>query len=884
MSSIRWKRLNELFHDALAVPPADRAEFVSRACADDPALASEALQLLSAHTRDVGLMEQPAIVGAELWQEDDGSSVIGRRFGAYRVLREIGRGGMGAVYLAERADGGFDQRVALKVVKRGMDSDHVLARFRAERQILASLEHPNIARLLDGGASDGGQPYFAMEYIEGQRIDEYVRALALPDRLRLWLQVCGAVSYAHQHLVVHRDLKPANILVTADGVPKLLDFGIARLLNPTTEATSTFTELRMLTPEYASPEQIEGRHATTVSDVYSLGVVLYELLTGRSPYSPRSRSPRDIADAICTTEPLRPSVAVLEGDASLARRLRGDLDTILLTALRKEPSRRYQSVEQLGGDVRRHLEGLPVRARRDTFAYRAGKFVRRHRAGVAAGALVVVALVGGTVATAWEARQARAAQARAERRFSDVRALAHAVLFDYHDAIKDLPGSTPIRERLVRDALSYLDTLAREAHGDRSLQHELAGAYQRVGDVQGGSRTANLGDTRGALESYGKAERILNGLVAADSGDAQARRGLARTLTAMGFLRFDVGDVAGSLAFTRRAEAVVAPLVVGPVDAALRLDLAAIDDLGGVLLLETGDARASAKRHQLAIRRMEAAPAAERASPALRRALSVAYQHLGDAVGQVSGSAAALESFQQSRAIRAALVSEFPDNADYRHLLSATEFWIGSVLTDMGRYHEALLRHRASLTLDSVDVARDPRNSAYWGGLAFDLLRVGNLLLKLGKPRDALASYEQSHEIRVKELGADSTNVFKRFQVLESQASICQATATLALARADRECERAAALMRETSLDPANAGYWGYLAGAYSDLAAVYDSLAGRGSAGERRRHRATALELYRESFAMWSDLKARGLVNPTDTGRVTASMRAVTRAEAALR
>ncbi|HET9038998.1 MAG TPA: serine/threonine-protein kinase, partial [Gemmatimonadales bacterium] len=386
----RWQRMNELFHDALAVPAERRGSFVAQSCGDDPAMADEIAQLLAAHSRDEGIMEGPAVVTAPGWLEAETPAVVGRRFGPYRVVRELARGGMGAVYLAQRDDGAFEQRVALKLIKRGMDSDQVVARFRAERQILASLEHPNIARLLDGGASDDGQPYLVMEYIDGQRIDEFARERRLPvaERLRLWLQVCGAVSYAHQQLVVHRDIKPANVLVTADGTPKLLDFGIARLLHPDAEAVSTMTALRMLTPEYASPEQIEGRHATTVSDVYSLGVVLYELLTDQSPYRPRSRSPRDLAEAICTTEPVRPSAAVSEADASLGRRLRGDLDTILLTALRKEPDRRYPSVEQLAGDVRRHLEGLPVRARPDTFGYRAGKFVRRNRAGVAAAVLV----------------------------------------------------------------------------------------------------------------------------------------------------------------------------------------------------------------------------------------------------------------------------------------------------------------------------------------------------------------------------------------------------------------------------------------------------------------------------------------------------------------
>jgi eukaryotic-like serine/threonine-protein kinase len=878
--------MNELFHDALAVPAERRGSFVDQSCGDDPAMAGEIAQLLAAHARDEGIMEGPAVVTAPGWLEEESPSVVGRRFGPYVAVRELARGGMGAVYLAQRVDGAFEQRVALKLIKRGMDSDQVVARFRAERQILASLEHPNIARLLDGGASDEGQPFLVMEYIDGQRIDEFTRERRLPvaERLRLWLQVCGAVSYAHQHLVVHRDIKPANVLVTADGTPKLLDFGIARLLDPTAEAVSTMTELRMLTPEYASPEQIEGRHATTVSDVYSLGVVLYELLTERSPYRPRSRAPGDIAEAIRTTEPVRPSAAVSGADASLGRRLRGDLDTILLTALRKEPERRYPSVEQLAGDVRRHLEGLPVRARPDTFGYRAGKFVRRNRAGVAAAALVLLALIAGTVTTAWQARQARAAQARAEHRFNDVRALAHAVLFDYHDAIKDLPGSTPVRERLVRDALSYLDTLARESHGDRSLQRELAAAYERVGDVQGGNLSGNLGDTKGALESYDKAERILETLFAADSSDGKTRRDLARTAVARGTLLFDVGDVAGSLALARRAEEVLRPLAGDSVDAGLRLALGAADDLLGVLLLETGDPRAAAERHRIAIRRMEAAPPAEQAAPAFRRALSVSHQHLGDAIAQLGDLAGTLQSYQRARAIRVALVAEFPDNTDYQRLLGTVDFWIGGVLAEMGRYEEALVKYRTGLASDSAQAIRDPRNAATRAGMAFSLARVGDMLLKLGKPREALATYLESRTIRVGELRKDSTNLFKRFQVIEAQASVCRATAATAAARADQECQRTAELMDATTLEPSNAGYRGYLAGAYSDLAAVYDSLGRRATPEDRRPRRQTALELYRRSSAIWSDLDARGLINPADTGRVTAAKQAVARVEAALK
>jgi len=401
MSDARWQRLQELFHHAVPLAPDERAPLLDRECAGDPELRAQVERLLSASDRAGSFIHEPAIGSPGGVPPGDEPFQVGRRVGAYRLVREIGRGGMGAVYLAERDDGAFEQRVAIKLIKRGMDTDQVLTRFRAERQILASLDHANIARLLDGGTTDDGLPYFAMEYIEGRPIDAFAEAaqLGVEDRLRLFLQVCEAVSYAHAQGVIHRDIKPLNTLVTAAGVPKLLDFGIAKVLHDSPEEiTATVTGLRLLTPDYASPEQVEGRRATASSDVYSLGVVLYELLTGRSPYRVNSRSPQEIVAAVSTAEPHRPSTAVTQ---PASRRLRGDLDTIALTALRKEPARRYASVAALADDIRRHLEGRPILARADHATYRLGKLVRRHRAVLVTAA---VAIVGAVLVTATLAR------------------------------------------------------------------------------------------------------------------------------------------------------------------------------------------------------------------------------------------------------------------------------------------------------------------------------------------------------------------------------------------------------------------------------------------------------------------------------------------------
>jgi non-specific serine/threonine protein kinase/serine/threonine-protein kinase len=550
-----WQRLEDLFHRALDHPRHERAAFLADACGGDAALRHEIECLLQAHDDATRFAEHAAAAVGEVAAA---VPLDAQPIGAYRVVRELGRGGMGTVYLAERADAQFEMRVAIKLIKRGMDSDAVLQRFRHERQILAGLEHPNIARLLDGGTTADGLPFFVMEYVDGQPIDVYCRErrLPIPARLDLFRHVCAAVSYAHQHLVVHRDLKPSNILVTRDGVPKLLDFGIAKLLDPGDgqETLATRSGVQAMTPEYASPEQLRGGRVTTVSDVYSLGVLLYELLADAPPYELRGRTTEEIARIVLASQPLKPSAAAVRaGNQVLARRLRGDLDTIVAAAMRTEPDDRYASVGLLDDDVRRHLEGRPVLSRGDSWRYRAARFVRRRKLAVGAAAAVLLTLVGGVIATSWQARVARAERARAERRFADVRRLATSFLFEFHDAIATLPGSTPARLLVVSKALEYLDSLAAEAAGDAELQRELAAAYDRVGDVQGNPGAANLGDIEGAIRSYEKAAAIRQALAGGSAGSLQARVDMAVSTMRIGYAYFARGAVQEAVARFRDA-------------------------------------------------------------------------------------------------------------------------------------------------------------------------------------------------------------------------------------------------------------------------------------------------------------------------------------------
>jgi serine/threonine-protein kinase len=414
MQQQEWEKVKEVFSAVLEQPVAMRGHFLAESCGDDEALRGEVESLLAAHEEPKNLLEQHTIdLATEL--KTDGQKYQGKRFGSYRILREIGRGGMGSVFLAERADGEFQQQVALKIIRQSFVDAELEKHFRRERQILASLNHPNIAVLHDGGVSEKGEPFLAMEYVDGETLIEYAdsQRLSIPERLRLFLKICSAVSYAHRNLVVHRDIKPSNILVTRDGEPKLLDFGLAKAFE--SDASKTQTALRAFTPAYASPEQIQGRSITTSSDIYSLGVVFYELLTGTKPLDIENKSFDEIAQTLNTTEPIRPSAVekVLNHDA-LTQLLRGDLDNIALTALRKEPERRFKTVEDFAEDIERHLAGRPISARPNTTGYLAGKFIRRNKIAVAAGLLISISLLAGLTISLWQAAIARRETARSQ--------------------------------------------------------------------------------------------------------------------------------------------------------------------------------------------------------------------------------------------------------------------------------------------------------------------------------------------------------------------------------------------------------------------------------------------------------------------------------------
>jgi hypothetical protein len=509
----RWIRVKEILAAALETPPLERASLLDTTCGSDIELRREVETLLEfSDEEEGGFIDQPAIAdGIALIDQNEVDGMIGRVLGRYRVVQFIGEGGTGTVYRAVTDEAGFERSLAVKVLKRGMDSGAALRRFRDETRILARLDHVNIARFHEAGIAADARPYLVMEYLEGTPIHVYCREhnLSVRERVALFIPVCAAVEYSHRNLIIHRDLKASNILVTEAGVPKLLDFGIAKLMDQAitgAEAERTQPADRMLTPDYASPEQLLGEAITTAADVYSLGVLLYELLADRRPLHLAGLPIGEMVRVLETTEIQRPSsVAPVDRLDEVA----GDLDLIALKAMHRSPDRRYASPEHLAEDLRRHLAGRPVFARPDSPAYRIRKFVSRNRLGVLVGALATMALLVGGVTTVWQSAAASSREEQARKRFQDIRGLANGLLGDLDPALESLPGSTSAREILARKVLGYLDTLSRDSVLDTGLQRDLASAYERLGDILGGTKASNLGDSASALQCMAKALSIL---------------------------------------------------------------------------------------------------------------------------------------------------------------------------------------------------------------------------------------------------------------------------------------------------------------------------------------------------------------------------------------
>ena len=774
----RWSLIQEKLEVAVALDPGQRAAFLEALGTADPHLREELESLLAEDSSSRNLFETSAMFPlAAASPERD--SMIGRRLGPYRVVDLLGVGGMGEVYRAFRADDVYKQQVAIKLVRAGRDSHEVFGRFKTERQILATLDHPNIARLLDGGATQEGIPYLLMELIEGQPIDEYCDSnkLNVSERLILFAKVCGAVQYAHQRLVVHRDLKPANILVTVEGTPKLLDFGIAKILDTGSipgGAEPTIGFMRMLTPEYASPEQLRGDTVTTASDVYSLGVILFLLLTGHYPYQFDGRSADAIVRAICDTEPPKPSTAArrteeeaaARGDArkektfaggaasgKLSKRLRGDLDNIVLMALRKDPQRRYASAEQFAEDIRRHLGNLPVIARKDTTRYRTAKFVTRHKIGVGATVLVVVMLVAALFITVHEAKVAREQRIRAERRFNDVHKLANSLIFEIHDNIQDLPGATAVRKLLVERALSYLDSLAQEPGSETSLRRELAAAYDKLGDIQGTRFGANLGDTQGALESYQKSLAIREELLTANPTGIEDALGVAvsrRRIAGISGFRGDPGSLEKAEAALAAAERV---LQAAPKNATAFAEVNMDHEVVATMLDVRGDYQQALMHMRVVVPMAEQRLLATPGSRFVQSRLAIAEGRTGFYLTRLGLRQEAQEHFQRSLQISESLAVD-PNDVERKRVYAYMLRWFAEHLLMQGDIKGASQAYRKSTAILEPLLAVDPKNSELDYDLACVRAGLGNTLAMLGNSRQGLTLLDRAAAM----LGADAAH------------------------------------------------------------------------------------------------------------------------------
>ena len=902
MTPERFQEVEHLFLAALEHPRSEQEAFVRDACDTDEGLRANVMAMLAQDDAAEQLLQGAVQRAAQsLWSS--GPAVEpGRQIGPYLTVLEIGRGGMGVVYHAIRSDGEFHQAVALKVVRRGADSAHILRRFRAERQILARLEHPNIARLLDGGRTAEGEPYFVMELVEGAApIIEYCvrQKLDLEARLRLFLAVCEAVGCAHRNLIVHRDLKPSNILVAAGGVVKLLDFGIAKVLEtegqPRPEADTT-TESRMLTPQYASPEQVRGEPVTTATDVYSLGAVLYEMLCGAKAQKFDTYTPLEVARVICEREPERPSAVLRsQGQVRLARQVETDLDNIVLLAMRKDPGRRYSSVDALAEDLRRHLAHRPVIARQESITYKMGRFVRRNRLAVAASTLAAASLLVGTGVSLMQAR-------RAERRFEEVRRLANTFLFDLHSEIATLPGATKARHMVVKTAVDYLDRLAKEARGEAALERELAVAYHRLGDAQGNVIRASLGDTDAAIQSYRKAEALLDDVLqrnprdleaqaalvplCAALGDAfwyQRRTGEARKTLEKGMLvaerlqrerpsnqewtaqraRLLVAAARGPLEAAESARAAAQAVemlepVASGADVDIRILLGDAYSMVGRNAARSGDLRDSLGIYLKNLKlRMEIASEKPQDTE-VQRVLMLAYGHLGDTLGyewtaNLGDVPAAMKHYNSMLQIAVRLYQSDSSNRraamDYGFALMR----VGTTMPAEEGHQKAIASLEKARGILGHLAEKDPGNRVLWGSVAQVETSLGDRRRLTRDLPTALAAYSRAVEIGERLLTSNTQDAPTGGIVL--QARIGLGTAWLAMkevSKAQQACRQALELSDRVAEG--------------RDVRIFVRARLPRASefCGEvEQKTSGSGCPWYQKSAALWKDLKATPGFNP---------------------
>jgi len=743
-NSSRWNLIQDIFQQALERPPSERAAYLAGVCGDDAELRLEVASLL-ANDRDTATLH--SLLAAELTElaQNASPSEVGLRVGPYRLVRELDGGGMGVVYLGIRSDEHYFQFVAVKMLRRGMESPALVQRFRTERQILATLNHPNIGAILDGGDTQDGRPFIVMEYVEGQPITQAckTRSLAIRERIELFCAVCAAVHYAHQKSVVHRDIKPSNVLVSPDGVVKLIDFGISKPLDPElvfADSHPTESSLRMMTPDYASPEQLLGQKLTTASDLYSLGVLLFELLTDARPYTLRELTPAAAERRVCHEETRKPS-STPGLPARTRRELSGDLDRIILMAMEKDPARRYASAQQLNEDLRRFLEGRPVLARKPTPIYTVGKLLKRHPTASLMTAATLLVIAG---SVAYEVGQSH----RMESRVGQVARLADAAITDMADKLQKSSASLDVQEALFKSALQNLDQLRQTSGNDPRLLLQLSKAYVRVGDLEGSPFVANLGKLTVGATSYQAALHTAleahKGLPGDESAVAIAEsyQRLGGVESYLGHLQQARENYQQGLAWARGLSPQSAA------DPAQRKLLAtSYAGLGSVQLgaLQPDQALES---FRAALQVMD-----ERLTGTLDhdRTLSRLYWYLGRALADCCAPTEAVAALRKGIAAAESVVNAFPADEQAQRGLFTVYYFIeaplaGEETVNVGDVNSAQIFARKALALAQQLVARDSQNAlARWDlGFAYegmgDVFRSTQPEIASGYYRDAIAS------------------------------------------------------------------------------------------------------------------------------------------------
>ncbi len=917
MEAENWKKVKEILEKTLDLEISKREDFLNSANLS-PEIRAEVESLLTFETESEDLMHLSAVeFSKDFFDEDDPkNSIFGQTFGVYKVISELGYGGMGAVYLATRTDGKFNQKVALKLLKREMNTAALRRRFRQEREILASLEHPNIARLLDAGTTEDNIPYIAMEYVEGLPIDDFCskNRLDLSQRLDLFREVCAAVDFAHRNLIVHRDLKPSNILVNEEGKPKLLDFGISKILSneiaPVNSAT--VTKLGVMTPSYASPEQLQSKSVTTATDIYSLGVILYELLSGHRPFETKEDNLKEIYKAVLETDPPLPSSMVetvsrefktateaetviisekanspgkrkpVETEANKMRRtnlpsvklssnsLRGDLDNIILKALRKEPERRYRSAENFSEDIKRHLKGLPVTARPNTFSYRAEKFFNRNKASVVAGMLIFLAIVGGIAATFWQARVAQAERVKAENRFNDVRTLANSFILEFSPKIENLPGSLPARELLVKRALEYLDNLSKEAGDDSELQKELAAAYEKVGDLQGNPGNPNLGDSKGAIESYEKVVAVREKLAAQNPEDLTAKVALVDIYERLGSVYVFNNDLKKRYDYYDKAINLMEQILARqPENFEYRAKFAE-------LLRKKGLGHANDQEYKKALEFYERAReinkklyAEKPDEPEIVEQYGYIFTSIGEAQAWDTDLENGMKNLQKALEILVPLTEKYPNNSAFQRSLMLSYIKIAEIYEDSEAYDKSTEFFTKALEASQQQINADPQNFQAKRDVAMAYKKLGQTLDWAGKSLESVEKLKIALEGFQEIVRLDPNYAEGAYDVANTRFSLGETYATIKNYQPALETFLAAQSEFKTVLEKNPLNNFARRMDAYNStrIAFCYENLAEKTN---RSQYLQKAEENYRTGLEKLYNLRNEGKLSKYDNGQIS--------------